>query len=79
MQKLLTPHTILPQDHAQAVLIGRIWIDGLGPTLVRVCQDHIYDISRVAPTCTQLLELDDPAAAVRQFGEQLAPRLTEIG
>ncbi|MBC7706824.1 MAG: fumarylacetoacetate hydrolase family protein [Rhodoferax sp.] len=74
MQNLLTPQNILPQDHAQAVLIGRIWVDGLGPTLVRVCQDHIYDISGVAPTCTQLLELDDPAAAVRASD---APRIAD--
>ena len=74
MQNLLTPQNILPHDHSQAVLIGRIWIDGLGPTLVRVCQEHIYDISGVAPTCTQLLELDDPAAAVRTSG---APRFAD--
>jgi fumarylacetoacetate (FAA) hydrolase family protein len=72
MQNLLTPQNILPIDHAQAVLVGRIWIDGLGPMLVRVCEDHIYDISRVAPTSTQLLELDDPAGAIRASG---APRI----
>jgi fumarylacetoacetate (FAA) hydrolase family protein len=72
MQNLLTPQNILPIDHAQAALVGRIWIDGLGPMLVRVCEDHIYDISRVAPTSTQLLELDDPAGAIRASG---APRI----
>ena len=68
MQNLLTPHNILPQDHAQAILIGRIWIDGLGPVLVRVCEDHIYDISGIAPTSTQLLEMTDAAGRVREFG-----------
>ena len=68
MQNLLTPKNILPHDHEQAVLIGRIWIEGHGPTLVRVCEDHIYDISRLAPTCTQLLEMADPVGTVREFG-----------
>ena len=74
MQKLLTPQNILPHDHPQAVLIGRIYIPGLGPTLVRVCNDHIYDISHVAPTSTHLLELDGAAAAVR---ESAAPRIAD--
>lgn len=68
MQNLLNPKNILPRDHQQAVLIGRVWVEGLGPTLVRVCEDHIYDISRLAPTCTQLLEMADPVGTVREFG-----------
>jgi len=66
MKTLLLPQRILPHDHEQAVLIGRIWIDGRGPSLVRVCADHIYDISLVAPTCAALLEMVDPVGAVRE-------------
>ena len=68
MRDLLNPATILPHDHAQALLIGRIWTEGLGPTLVRVTQDRVHDISGVAATSSQLLELPDPARAVRAFG-----------
>ena len=71
MQNLLTPKNILPLDHEQAVLIGRIWTEGLGPTLVRVSADHVYDISGLAPTCAQLLELADPVGTVREFGGPL--------
>ncbi len=65
---LLTPASILPHDHERAVLIGRIWNEGLGPTLVRVTADHVYDISGIAATCTALLEMVDPLDTVREFG-----------
>ncbi|MEO6626632.1 MAG: fumarylacetoacetate hydrolase family protein [Burkholderiaceae bacterium] len=68
MRSLLTPQSILPADHAGAVLIGRIWIEGSGPVLVRVCADHVYDLSGIAPTCTQLLEMVDPVGTVRGWG-----------
>ena len=64
---LLTSN-ILPSHHQQAVLVGRVWTEGLGPSLVRVCEDHIYDISRMAPTCSALLEMADPADTIREFG-----------
>jgi len=65
---LLTPDHVLPRDHEQSVLVGRIWSEGLGPTLVRVCVDHVYDISGLAPTSTALLEMVDPVGAIRDFG-----------
>ncbi|MEO8859474.1 MAG: fumarylacetoacetate hydrolase, partial [Burkholderiaceae bacterium] len=67
MQELLQVQHILPDDHTRALLVGRIWIEGSGPTLVRVCEDRVYDISGVAPTCTELLEMSDPAGSVRAF------------
>ena len=68
MRSLLTPQSILPADHARAVLIGRFWIEGTGPVLVRVCEDHLYDLSGIAPTCTQLLEMVDAAGTIRAWG-----------
>jgi len=65
---LLTPANILPHDHERALLIGRIWTQGLGPTLVRVTGDHVYDISGIATTSTALLEMVDPVDTVREFG-----------
>lgn len=64
----LTPQQVLPQDHERAVLVGRIWTEGAGPTLVRVCADHVYDISGLAPTSTALLEMVDPVDTIREFG-----------
>jgi fumarylacetoacetate (FAA) hydrolase family protein len=50
------------------VLIGRVWSSEVeGPVLVAVRGDDLVDISAVAPTCSQLLELDDPLAAIRDI------------
>ncbi|MEP7275508.1 MAG: fumarylacetoacetate hydrolase family protein [Betaproteobacteria bacterium] len=66
MHEQLTPASSLPADHDRALLIGRIH-DPLagGPTLVRVTQDALVDLSALAPTAAELFELADPAAAVR--------------
>ena len=64
---LLSPATILPRDHERAMLIGRIWTEGVGPSLVRVTADQVFDISAVAPTSTALLEMADPVGTVRAF------------
>ncbi len=61
----LRPEAALPSDHEDAILVGRINIPGTGPTLVQVRADGVHDLSRLAPTCSELLELPDPAAVVR--------------
>ena len=74
MHELLQTKNILPLDHERAVLVGRIWTEGLGPTLVRVTEDHVYDISGLAPTSSQLLDMADPVGTVREFG---GPRIAD--
>jgi len=66
----ILPHNeaILPSDHDRALLIGRVWNEGFGPSLVRVTADSVTDISDLAPTCSALLELQNPAEAVRSAG-----------
>ncbi len=74
MEKYLQTAAVLPHDHERAVLIGRLWTEGAGPTLVRVQGDGVYDLSQLAATCTQLLEMADPLGTVRKFrGPRLAP------
>ncbi len=62
-------HTLLsdtlPSDAAQATLIGRLWLTGTGPVLVRVTPEGVYDISSLALTCSDLLEIDDAATRVQ--------------
>jgi fumarylacetoacetate (FAA) hydrolase family protein len=59
----------LPVDHARAVLIGRVWLPKVeGPAVVRVQPDGVYDLSPVAATSSQLLDLEQPAEAVRKAG-----------
>jgi fumarylacetoacetate (FAA) hydrolase family protein len=58
----------LPADAQQATLVGRVWIPGEGAVLVRVDPDAVHDLSGLAPTSSALMELPDPAAAVRAHG-----------
>jgi fumarylacetoacetate (FAA) hydrolase family protein len=72
--------TSLPQDAAQATLVGRLWQPGVGPVLVAVQGDGLHDLSRLAPTMSDLLELPEPPAdAVRRVlrGGQ-APRIAAL-
>lgn len=64
----------LPQDVAQALLVGRVWLEGVGPVVVLVRADGVYDLSSLAGTASQLLELPDVAARVRAAAITL-PRL----
>ena len=51
---------MLPDDHAQAVLIGRVLLDA-GPTPVLLRNGLVIDLSAVAPTVADLLDRDDAA------------------
>jgi fumarylacetoacetate (FAA) hydrolase family protein len=65
----------LPDAAGRAALVGRAWLPGVdGPAVVAVMDDGLHDLSRVAATCAQLLDLEDPVAAVRD-----ARRLPRIG
>lgn len=49
-----------------AAYVGRIWLPGTGPALVKLDGDRVVDItSRDLPTMHALLETDDPAATLR--------------
>lgn len=62
-----TASSIFPSDHADAVLIGRVWVDGLGAILVHIGTQVIHDLTALAATCSALLELPSPAEQVRAF------------
>ncbi|MFT3720855.1 fumarylacetoacetate hydrolase family protein [Pseudorhodoferax sp.] len=73
MNHHLQPESVLPEDHADAVLVGRVWRAGQGAVLVRVGAEGVFDLSHLAPTSSTLLELPDPAAAVRAHpGQRIA-------
>jgi fumarylacetoacetate (FAA) hydrolase family protein len=47
------------------MLIGRVWLPAVrGPVLVRVHADGVYDLSSIAPTASQLLDLEKPGDAI---------------
>jgi fumarylacetoacetate (FAA) hydrolase family protein len=65
----LRPARCLPDDHQRAVLIGRVWEPvAQGPTPVLVHAGGVYDLSSVAPTVSELMNLDDPARTIRAAG-----------
>jgi fumarylacetoacetate (FAA) hydrolase family protein len=55
---------ILPADGYAGVLVGRVWIDD-GPHVVAARPDGLFDLSALAPTISDLVDLAAPAAAVR--------------
>ena len=63
----LDPDRILPDDSARATLVGRVWRPGdiPGPSVVAIRGPSVRDISRLAPTVSELLNLDDPVSALR--------------
>ncbi len=76
MKNLLNPSATLPADAADALLIGRVWVESIGPVLVLVSAGGVFDLSSVAPTASQLLELTGVAAAVRAAAPSL-PKLAD--
>jgi fumarylacetoacetate (FAA) hydrolase family protein len=65
MKRFLQLDTALPVDAEAALLIGRVHVAGTGPIMVQVRPDGIYELSQLAATCSDLLELPDVASAVR--------------
>ena len=75
----LSAQTCLPEDAQQATLIARVWMPGLGPVLALVSDGALHDLSALAPTCSELLELPAPVAAIRELvGRRRAPATDEF-
>jgi fumarylacetoacetate (FAA) hydrolase family protein len=56
----------LPFDADRALLVGRVQVAGAGAVLVQVRPDGVYDLSPLAATCSELLEMPALAAALRK-------------
>lgn len=58
---------ILPIDADRATLVGRAWVPGPlpGPSPVVIHAGQAYDLSLVRPTVAELINIEDPVAAVR--------------
>ena len=67
MNHHLSPEQALPQD-PDAVLVGRVFRPGVGPSLITVRGGVVHDITAHGPTMSDLLERED-AAAVARDGE----------
>ena len=60
--------SLLPADPGRATLLGRVWVPGTGPTPVLVRDGQLFDLTPLAPTVSELLELADPVPALRSIG-----------
>ncbi|WP_445288243.1 fumarylacetoacetate hydrolase family protein [Variovorax atrisoli] len=74
----LSTTSSLPRDAERATLVGRLWQPGVGPVLVAVHEGGLHDLSKLAPTMSDLLEgKEAPAQAVRR-ALQAAPRIASL-
>ncbi len=70
MKQWLNASSALPEDRDRAQLVGRAWLpDVQGPAVVCVRGESLYDLSTVAPTSSELLNMQDPLAAIRGAGD----------
>jgi fumarylacetoacetate (FAA) hydrolase family protein len=67
MKITLEAGTCLPEDGCKGTLLGRAWVPGPGggPAVVSVREEGVFDLSRLAPTTTELVERPDAAKLVR--------------
>jgi fumarylacetoacetate (FAA) hydrolase family protein len=62
---------LLPDDWQAACLATRIWDEELAaPRICAIRPDGIFDLSSIARTMSDLLDLADPAEVVRDFGKE---------
>jgi fumarylacetoacetate (FAA) hydrolase family protein len=73
MEKYLTPAGALPADGTAGTLVGRAWVPEAvpGPSVVALRDGGVFDLSRAAPTITDVLNADDPVALARTAGDRL--------
>ena len=64
----LSAAKILPVDAERATLIGRAWVPGRvgGPSPVVIAGGRAYDLARVVPTVSELLNSRDPVRMARE-------------
>jgi fumarylacetoacetate (FAA) hydrolase family protein len=75
----MTSRFALPEDHGQAVLVGRAWRPDVGgPAAVVVRGNELVDISAAAPTVSQLCETEAPAEFARDARGETVGRLADV-
>jgi fumarylacetoacetate (FAA) hydrolase family protein len=55
---------VLPRDAERALLLGRVWLPGVGPAVIALRGGRALDISESFPLSALLLNEDDPAKAL---------------
>jgi len=81
MNEHLTHSATLPhdaQDASHALLVGRVHVEGSAPLVVRVTRDDVHDLSQLALTCSELLELPDLPQLLASHRGKLVGRTADI-
>ncbi len=75
MNEHMTTSRTLPVDHAQALLVGRVWRPDVGgPSVVAVRDGRVVDITAAYPTMAELCEAARPGTALAGAkGDDLGP------
>ena len=64
---------ILPVDGYRGALAGRVWRPGIGPCVVAVREEGVFDISGTCATMSELSAMDNPAQTLKAaHGEKIA-------
>nr|WP_201830026.1 fumarylacetoacetate hydrolase family protein [Microvirga zambiensis] len=69
---------LLPEDGYRGALVGRVWRPGIGPSVVAVREDGLFDISSTYSTVSALAAADDPARVVKTAQGERIGSLDEI-
>src|SRR5690242_9882867 len=70
--------TVLPSDQFRGALAGRAWRPGIGPSVVAIRQDGVFDISATCATMSALASDEDPARVVRTAPGERIGSLDEV-
>ena len=70
LERNLKSLDILPEDAAEAILVGRVWANAAGgPCPVLVRQGRVLDLSGLSATSAGLLEIEDLATSLAQASD----------
>jgi len=69
---------ILPADAFQGALAGRVWRPGMGPSIVAIREEGVFDITSSCSTMSTLAAMGDPARVVKSAQGERIGSLEEI-
>jgi fumarylacetoacetate (FAA) hydrolase family protein len=78
MNEHLAVASALPADADRALLVGRVHVEGTGALPVHVTRESVHDLSHLASTCSDLLEMPDLPQVLRSFRGRLLGSTQEI-
>jgi fumarylacetoacetate (FAA) hydrolase family protein len=69
---------VLPTDGFEGALAGRVWRPGIGPSVVAIREEGVFDLSQTCATMSELAALENPAQIVRSTSGERVGSIDEI-